>query len=334
MHEALEPPRDARAIITSIYAPIREEMRHVEQILDRELQSDVAGIDQMLRHCAGLSGKRLRPALVLLSAKAVGEVQEAHFVAAAVVEMIHTATLVHDDVLDEASVRRHQPTANAKWDNQASVLLGDFLFTHAFYLASTLDSTYACRTIGRATNVVCEGELRQVASRGCLDLDERQYLAMIEAKTAELCACCCRLGAHYASANPGMVEALAEFGRLFGVAFQITDDVLDMMGDERATGKSLGTDLDQLKPTLPLIRLLEQLDPSDRDELAQSLLSDGCDRRATLERWLRQSDALTYSRRRAMEYALAAQQQLDGFASCEAVDVLSKLCDFVCERNA
>ena len=121
---------------------------------------------------------------------------------AAVVEMIHTATLVHDDVLDEASLRRHRETINARSDNEASVLVGDFLFTHAFYLASSLETTFACQTIGRATNIVCAGELRQIHSRGNFALSEAEYLAIIEAKTAELCACCCRLGAHYAGATP------------------------------------------------------------------------------------------------------------------------------------
>ena len=175
---------------------------------------------------------------------------------AAVVEMIHTATLVHDDVLDEASLRRHRETINARCDNEASVLVGDFLFTHAFYLASSLETTFACQTIGRATNIVCEGELRQIHSRGNFALTEAEYLAIIEAKTAELCACCCRLGAHYAGATPHVEDALDRFGRNLGIAFQIADDLLDLVGDEDSMGKSLGTDLEKQKPTLPLIRLL------------------------------------------------------------------------------
>lgn len=334
MHEAVEPPRDVGSIVAAIYAPIRDDLKRVEEILQRHLRADDPFVDQMVRHCATLGGKRLRPALVLLVAQAVGRVEPEHHVVAAVLEMIHTATLVHDDVLDEASVRRHRPTANAQWDNKASVLLGDFLFTHAFYLASTLDSTFACRTIGQSTNIVCEGELRQVGSRGRFDVDEAEYLAMIEAKTAELCACCCRLGAHYAGAEAALTDTLSEYGRLFGIAFQITDDLLDMLGDEHATGKSLGTDLEQLKPTLPLIRLLQQLEPDQRQCLEEGLLAPDADRRTVLNLWLGQSDALQYSRQRAIDYAEAAREQLKPLAASPARDVLHKLCDFVIERNA
>ncbi|MCA9268996.1 MAG: polyprenyl synthetase family protein, partial [Planctomycetales bacterium] len=169
-----------------LYGPIADELANVEDLLARELRSEYETVDEMLRHGGMLGGKRLRPALLLLSAKAVGGVQHAHITLAAVVEMIHTATLVYDDILDEADTRRRLATCNAIWDNQASVLLGDYLFTHAFYLASTLETTYGCRVIGRATNVVCEGELRQVRSRGDFSLSEQQYFEIIDAKTARL----------------------------------------------------------------------------------------------------------------------------------------------------
>ena len=169
--------------------------------LQNELHSEHPRSYAVIRHGLGLGGKRLRPALLLLAGQAVGRLVDEHIVLAAVVEMIHTATLVHDDVLDEAAVRRHVDTVNARWNNETSVLLGDFLFTHAFYLSSTLDSTYACRTIGRSTNIVCDGELRQTLSSGDVNLSEEDYLAIVEAKTAELCACCCELGAHYAGGD-------------------------------------------------------------------------------------------------------------------------------------
>src|SRR5581483_403973 len=213
------------------------------------------GIAPLLAHVRNYRGKRLRPALLLLTARACGRVTAAHHTLAAVVEMIHTATLVHDDVLDEAAVRRHLDTVNARWNNQSSILLGDFLFSHAFYLASTV-GVFACRQIGRATNTVCEGELRQVTSQGDLALAERDYLSIIEAKTAELCACCCTLGAHYSRAETGVVKAMGRYGRYLGIAFQIIDDVMDLIGDEGLAGKSLGSDLEQQKLTLPLIRLL------------------------------------------------------------------------------
>ena len=188
--------------------------------------------------------------------------------------MIHTATLVHDDVLDEAAIRRHEDTVNARWNNETSVLLGDFLFTHAFYLASTLESTYACRTIGRATNIVCDGELRQTITSGDVNLSEDDYLAIVEAKTAELCACSCELGAHYAGGDEETVARMAAFGRNLGIAFQIADDLLDLEGNESATGKSLGTDLAKRKMTLPLIHARESLDPRERKLFLAALVAD------------------------------------------------------------
>jgi octaprenyl-diphosphate synthase len=277
-------PESSRMLAT-LYAPIADELAAVEAILRRELSNPDPFVDELARHGFRLGGKRLRPALLLLAAKAVGEVTPDHLTLAAVIEMIHTATLVHDDVLDEATLRRHQATVNARWDNEASVLLGDYLFTHAFYLASTTNSTFACRTIGRATNITCEGEMRQLAAAGQLDLGEQKYLAIIEAKTAELCSCACRLGAHYAGAETQAEDALARYGRSLGVAFQITDDLLDLVGTESATGKSLGTDLEKRKATLPLIHLLHHVG-SDGRAAVDRIVHDGHKRTVELIPWL------------------------------------------------
>src|SRR5262245_32160375 len=227
------------------YGPIMKDMEEVERILAGSLASPRPGVGRLVEHLRHYRGKRLRPALLLLTARACGRVTPAHHLLGAVVEMVHTATLVHDDVLDSATVRRHVPTVNASWGNQASILLGDYLFTHAFHLSSTLGDVRACRLIGEATNRVCAGELHQVCQRGNLDLGEAEYLDIIDAKTAELTACCCRLGALYAGMPDDGVEALARYGRHLGVAFQIADDLLDLVGEERAAGKSLGTDLEQ-----------------------------------------------------------------------------------------
>ena len=238
--------------------PIAGDLEEVERILGRTLRSRHAAVAQVVDHVRHYRGKRLRPVLLLLSARACGRLTPAHPILGAVVEMIHTATLVHDDVLDGATVRRHVATVNARWGTQASVLLGDYLFTHAFHLASTLDDVRACRLIGEATNRVCEGELCQGLEQGNLDLTEETYFDIIDGKTAELIACCCRLGAVYSGAAPEVVAGLARFGRNLGLAFQIADDLLDLVGEEKKTGKSLGTDVEQQKMTLPLIHLLEQ----------------------------------------------------------------------------
>ena len=241
-----------------LYGPIAADLEEVERILSQTLKSRYPQVQPVVDHVRHYRGKRLRPVLLLLTARACGKVAPAHHVLGAVVEMIHTATLVHDDILDGAAVRRHTPTVNARWGVHNAVLLGDYLFTHAFHLASTLDDARACRLIGQATNRVCEGELCQGLERGNLDLTESAYFDMIDGKTAELLACSCQLGALYSGASAETVAALTRFGRYVGLAFQIADDLLDLVGDEQTTGKSLGTDLEQQKMTLPLIQLMQQ----------------------------------------------------------------------------
>jgi octaprenyl-diphosphate synthase len=316
-----------------LYAPIATELAAAEKLLCDELSSEDPFVDQLVKHAFRLGGKRLRPALVLLAAKATGKVTRDHIVLAAVVEIIHTATLIHDDVLDEASLRRHRETINARNDNEASVLVGDFLFTHAFYLASSLETTFACQTIGRATNIVCEGELRQIHSRGNFALTESEYLGIIEAKTAELCACCCRLGAHYAGATPQAEDALDRFGRNLGTAFQIADDMLDLVGDEVAMGKSLGTDLEKQKPTLPLIRLLAESEPRERQEIVELLSSRNRADRQQMNIWLERGDALRYTHDKACHYAAQAQADLRHLPAGPAHDVLVALSELVVSRQ-
>ena len=330
------PGGSSKSLLERLYDPVVEELAEVEEILRNELRSNVPYVDELAQHSFRLGGKRLRPALVLLAAKAAGAIQHEHLVLAAVMEMIHTATLVHDDVLDQASMRRHLDTVNARWGNESSVLLGDYLFTHSFYLASTLGTTYACQTIGKATNIVCEGELRQIGSRGDYGLSESEYLNIIEAKTAELCSCCCRLGAHYAAADPGIEESLARFGRYLGIGFQIVDDLLDMLGDETTTGKSLGTDLEQRKPTLPLIRLLSQVDGMQRATIIDSLecnTSRSNGSRVALASWFEATDAVNYAHDKARSFADLARAELERLAPTAARAILEHIADFAVERQ-
>lgn len=320
-------------LLQSLYAPVAAELAEVEGLLKAELRSDYPFVDELVRYGCLLGGKRLRPALLLLTAKAAGgRITREHVTLAAVVEMIHTATLVHDDVLDEAVMRRHLATVNARWDNEASVLLGDFLFTHAFFLASTLESVLGCRLIGRATNIVCEGELRQKGSRGNFLLSEAEYLEIIEAKTAELTAVSCRLGALFAGAAEEVVEHMNGYGRDLGIAFQIADDLLDVLGEEKMTGKSLGTDLEKQKPTLPVIRALEVASEVDRQAILE-LVSGDEQPRDRLAPFLDRYDAVEYARQRAFSFARRARRHLEGLASSAARDVLATLTEFVVSRS-
>lgn len=330
--QAASEPEVLKRRLSTLYEPIREELAGFEAILAAELQSASPFIDQLLKYGLHLGGKRLRPSLLLLAAKATGRLTSDHLLLATVIEMIHTATLLHDDVLDGAAIRRHGDTVNARWGDQTSVLLGDYLFTHSFHLASTLTGTFACQTIGRATNAVCEGELRQIASRGNFALTEEEYLGIIEAKTAELCACCCRLGAHYAGASPQEEESLARYGRYVGMAFQIADDLLDLLGDEATTGKSLGSDLAQHKPTLPLIRLLAQA-PEHRQTVIALLARPDNHRPGALEPWFERTDALMYARQTAARYAQRAGAELNLLAASPARTALRQLTEFVIDRT-
>jgi len=324
----------AQRAFASLFDSIRGDMQKVEELLRLQLRSADPYVDQLVKHGFRLGGKRLRPALLLLAGMACGTLGPHHITLAVVMEMIHTATLIHDDVLDEAELRRHLDTVNAKWGNKSGVLLGDFLFSHAFFLAATTDDAFACRAIGRSTNVVCEGEMRQINSRGRLELSEAEYFGIIDAKTAELCACCCRLGARFAGATEDQEESLARYGRNLGIAFQIVDDLLDLEGDETVTGKSLGTDLEQLKPTLPLIRLLSKLGPEQRRKLEAELTAGEGNRRALIEPWLVSGDALAYTRATAQRFAAAAQSDLLNLPAGPHRDVLHRLAESVLRRDS
>lgn len=324
---------DSSQLQAAIHGLIGNDLREMEAVFHRELRSSHPYVVDVLTHLNTYRGKRLRPMLLLLTAKAVSDIEPAHHVLAAVVEMIHTATLVHDDVLDDATTRRHVATVNSRWNNETSVLLGDYLFTHAFHLASSLESTLACRLIGRATNLVCEGELAQIHERGNLVLTEEQYFNIIEGKTAELCAVSCYLGAHFAGASEATTQALDSYGRNLGIAFQIADDLLDVCGTEQEMGKTLGSDLEKQKLTLPLIRLLSEASPTDAVKIRELLAHPSAESRAELNRLLKAGDGLEYARQRALEYVAGARSALAGLNESPARQALELLTEFVVARS-
>lgn len=325
--------RDLTGLPSRVERIIGRELLEVEQIFRAELESRNPYVDDIFAHVAHFRGKRLRPMLLLLSASATGPITHAHLVLAAVAEMIHTATLVHDDVLDEAETRRHVATVNSRWNNESSVLFGDYLFTHAFHLASTLETTLACRLIGRSTNIVCEGELTQIRERGNLELGEEAYLRIIDGKTAELCAVSCYLGAHFAEADEKVAKELEQYGRCLGIAFQICDDLLDILGSEEETGKSLGTDFKKQKLTLPLIRLLGTVEDPDATRLRELIAQADDEAWSEVVRWLHRTDAVEYSRARALEFAAAARSHLDCLNDSAAKRILLEIIDFATQRT-
>src|SRR4051812_6033633 len=251
---------------------VAADLAEVDRLYDDAVLPFRARFGPIVQHLKHYRGKRLRPALVLLAGHASGTVTRAHHVLGAVVEMVHTATLVHDDVLDEADTRRHLPTVNAAWGSKTSLLLGDMLFSAAFRLCSTVDAQ-ACAWIGDATNRVCAGELLQVSRAGDLELSEDDYFEIVAGKTGALTECCTRLGAHYAGALHDVIDRLADYGRDVGIASQIADDVLDVGGDAVVAGKSLGTDVERQKLPRPLIRALADMPKPEADRLRSAFRS-------------------------------------------------------------
>ena len=333
MKDAAENRVKTPQILPALYAPIQVGLHQVEDVFREVLRSKSPFVDDLVKYGFRLGGKRLRPALLLLSGLACGCFGPDHILLAAAVEMIHTATLIHDDVLDEATMRRHLDTVNARWDNETSVILGDYLFARALCLASSVEDVFASRELHAASRLMCEGELRQIESRGDYGLTEEQYFDIVRGKTAALTASCCRLGAHFSGADLEVEDALTHYGLHLGVAFQIADDLLDVQGDEAKVGKSLGTDLLKQKSTLPVIRLLEQASPEARNRLVAQLHSSDDHRREILRPYWENSDALVYAHEKAVVFSQLAVQQLEAIPPSPARDSLTGLAEFVISRQ-
>ena len=318
--------------LASLTDCIRPQLAAVEKLFHDELASDLPCVNALIKHVSRFRGKMLRPSLVLLSGRACGELTDAHAVIATVVEMVHMATLVHDDVLDEAELRRKGATINHLRGNEAAVMLGDYLISHSYHLCSSLDSQLASRLISRTTNQVCEGELLQIANRNNVDLDEDTYVEIITRKTASLCATCALLGAEFAGADGPTVGRMELFGLSLGIAFQIQDDILDIAGDTRTVGKTLGIDVEKGKMTLPLIHFLRHA-PAEQRALLRSLLTGSDPEKAERIRHLiLPSASMEYARDRAREYAGRAREALATLPDSDARRVLETMAEFVVAR--
>jgi len=316
---------------------LAEELAEVESRFAAELTSDLSCVNDLVRHIERYRGKMLRPLLLLICGRAAAPDRpfgEAHRTLATVVEMVHMATLVHDDILDEADTRRQGETVNALRGNEAAVMLGDYLISHSYHLCSSIDSQAAARLIAHATNTVCEGELLQLHNRYNWSIDEQTYFDIIQRKTGALCGVSCRLGALAGGADKSVCEAMDRFGIQLGKAFQIIDDVLDLVGNEQVVGKSLGKDLEKGKLTLPLIHQLETAAPADRQRLLDLLRTTDSDRADKVARVLLQTDAVDYARRRAVQFIDEAKAECDRLPPSDAADLLRAMADAVITRQA
>lgn len=319
--------------LADIYRLIREDLAAVERVFDEEVASSVPCVRELCARIRGYRGKMLRPALLLFCGRACGRVTREHHVLGAVVEMVHMATLVHDDVLDEAGERRRRPTVNAVSGNVAAVLLGDYLISHAFHLCSSLDNQWASRLIGATTNVVCEGELMQNHHRGNARITEAEYFDLIGRKTAALTAASCELGAKYAGASPDVVSAMREYGWSAGLAFQIVDDLLDVVGDESRVGKTLRIDLGLGKATLPTIHCMAHADAPTRERITRAIAGDGASLNGELRAWLAQAGSIDHALAAARQWVRNAVDQLECLPPSEAKGALTTLADFIVDRN-
>ncbi len=318
--------------LMSLTDSIASELAAVEDRFHEELDSELDCVNALVRHVSRFRGKMLRPTLLLLAGKACGELCDAHVTLATVVEMIHMATLVHDDVLDEAELRRKGATINHLRGNEAAVLLGDYLISHSYHLCSSLGSQLASRLIARTTNQVCEGELLQIDNRNNFDLDEETYLKIITRKTAVLCATCCRLGAGFAGADEQVISRLELFGLSIGTAFQIQDDILDIVGDVRTVGKTLGIDITKGKMTLPMIHFLRTAPREHRTLLRSLLASRDGDKVERIRNLVLPSQSITYARDRAKLLIDRARRAIDSLPDSDAKRTLDAMAEFVVAR--
>ena len=309
------------------------DMQRVDALIRYRLSSDVVLINQIADHIIASGGKRLRPMLHVLAAGAAGYRGEQQIKLAAVIEFIHTSTLLHDDVVDESDLRRGRKTANVVWGNAASVLVGDFLYSRSFQLMVELNDMRIMRILADTTNTIAEGEVLQLLNIGNADVDEAAYLAVIERKTAVLFAAATELGGLLGGLPDTQVMALRRYGMELGYAFQIADDLLDYVSDADTLGKNIGDDLAEGKPTLPLIYALEKADAAQANSLRRAIEQGGAQSLDRILAAIRDSGALERVRDRAHRHAQAARDALVSVPASPYRDALLALADYAVQRD-
>ena len=308
---------------------INDELGQVKELINEQLLCcpDKIGVRRLVEHLNSCGGKMIRPGLVLLAGGAVGKITDKHIRIAAIMEMIHNATLLHDDVIDGGQRRRGQATVNSLWGNESAVLLGDFLLSKVFKMCADLEPQVV-KIIATAAARTCEGELRQIAQRENWQLNEMEYIDIITEKSAALLSSCCYLGGLLGGAGEIEVRLLSDFGLNLGIAFQITDDLFDIIGDEVETGKTLGSDVDKNKLTLAVIHLLGVMDEKGRSTVINSLCN-----KAGLVEMLRSYGSLEYAYSRAQEFVAKAIAPLAGLRESNAKEALIETARFIGQRG-
>lgn len=309
------------------------EARAVDQLIVNELSSDVVLINQMGHYIVGNGGKRLRPMLLLLAAKALGQVDDKHLILAAVIEFIHTATLLHDDVVDESDLRRGKESANAVWGNAASVLVGDYLYSRAFEMMVRTGNMRVMEILSKTTTLIAEGEVLQLLNCNNPETTEAKYLEVISRKTAILFSAATRLGAVISGVSSETEEGLAKYGQHLGIAFQLIDDALDYKANKDELGKNLGDDLAEGKPTLPLIHAIQKGSESDAKIVIDAIQNGKRELFNEVYAVVQRTQAIAYTERRADEEAENAIEALAVLPESDYKDALIQLAKFSVQRN-
>lgn len=320
-------------ILNNIQTFIATDMQAVDTVIRRSLHSEVALINTIGEHIIGGGGKRLRPALVLLSSGLFEPVKTQHHELAAIIEFIHTATLLHDDVVDESSMRRGKSTANHLFGNAASVLVGDFLYSRAFQMMVKLQNMRVMDVLSEATNIISEGEVLQLMNIHNADVTEQGYLKVIHFKTAKLFEAATRLGAVISGANSTNETALAQYGMRLGTAFQLIDDVLDLSGDVNQIGKNLGDDLSEGKLTLPLLIAMQRGNAAEASTIRKTIQQGGLDELPAVLAAVSATDALNYVRELAAKEARKGCEAITHFPDSANKQALIDLAEFAVKRD-
>jgi len=308
-------------------------MLAVDQVIHQRLSSDVALINQLSHYIVNSGGKRLRPLLALLSAKVFGYQGNMHYLLAAIIEFIHTATLLHDDVVDESDMRRGNETANALFGNAASVLVGDFLYSRSFEMMVEMDDMRVMNILATTTNVIAEGEVMQLMNVHDADTTEEKYLEVIHCKTAKLFEAACQLGAILCNRSDEEIQAMAAYGRYLGTAFQLIDDVMDYTSSSEEMGKNVGDDLAEGKPTLPLIYAIQQGSQEQAELIKAAIEKGGYDRIDEVQAIIQHTGALQYTEKMAQQQAELAIAELDGLPESDTRTLLINIARLSVHRS-
>lgn len=336
MQTVIEPIEKSDKILQRIRSLLTDELAAVDQFIKNELHSTVPLTEEVVQHIFKSGGKRLRPLLVILTANACKTTKTTHIThhaLATVIEFVHTATLLHDDVVDNSNLRRGKKTANAIWNNQTSVLVGDFLYSRAFQILAKQDQPQIMRVLSETTNAIAEGELRQLMNQHETNLTEESYFRVITEKTAKLFSAAAEIGAILTNATPLQQKAMAEYGLYIGIAFQIIDDLLDYQASTESTGKNLGDDLAEGKVTLPIIYAIAASDNAQADYIRSTLRNGDVSQLDKITNILIATRALEKTEKTAAQYAALANKTLEHLPDSAYRDAMADLLTFAITRN-